>query len=112
MGRVGKATETTGRSLGRQESEWTAAIGDLQKKATRERSEVSGLKEALAKLEGKHEKLQETVARQGDDLAETRRRNSELGGRAAAGRRESAASGIERRSEGPTDSSRDEAGRL
>jgi hypothetical protein len=28
-----KVIETTGRSLGQQEGEWKAAIGDLQKKA-------------------------------------------------------------------------------
>jgi hypothetical protein len=68
-------------SLGQQDGEWKAAIGDLQKKAAQERSEVSGLKEVLGNLEGKHEKLQETVARQGEEVAETMRRNSELGRR-------------------------------
>jgi chromosome segregation ATPase len=81
IGSVREAIEVTGRSLGQQEGEWKAAIGDLHKKAAQERSEVSGLKEVLANLEGKHQKLRDTVARQGDELAETRRQNLELGGR-------------------------------
>jgi septal ring factor EnvC (AmiA/AmiB activator) len=81
IGRVGKATEATGRLLGQQEGEWKAAIGDLHKKAKQGGSEVSGLKEVLGNLESKQETLRETVAKQGTDLAETRRRNSELGGR-------------------------------
>jgi septal ring factor EnvC (AmiA/AmiB activator) len=93
MGRVEKVIEATGRSLGQQEGEWKGAIGDLQRKAAQEWSQVSGLKEALASLENKHEKLQEAVATQANELMETRRRNWELG--AATGRRESAASGIE-----------------
>jgi hypothetical protein len=44
IGRVGMATEVTGRSLGQQEGEWKAAVGDLLKKAAQERSKVSGLK--------------------------------------------------------------------
>jgi hypothetical protein len=51
----------------------------LHKKAAQERSEVSGLKEVLANLEDKHQKLRDTVARHGDELAETRRHNLELG---------------------------------
>jgi chromosome segregation ATPase len=43
--------------------------------------EVSGLKELLGNVECKHEELRKTVARQGNELTETRRRNSELGGR-------------------------------
>jgi predicted nuclease with TOPRIM domain len=43
-------------------------------------SEISGLIEMLENLEGKHEQLQETVARPGDELVETHRWNSELGG--------------------------------
>jgi chromosome segregation ATPase len=81
VGRVGKAVATIRTSLGREEGEWRAAIGDLHKKAAQERSEVSGLKEVLGNIEGKQEKLQETAARQGDEVAETIRRNSELGGR-------------------------------
>jgi predicted nucleic acid-binding Zn-ribbon protein len=53
---------------------------DLQEKLDEERSEVSGLKEAVANLEGKREKLRRAVARQGNDLAETLQQNSELGG--------------------------------
>jgi uncharacterized coiled-coil DUF342 family protein len=81
MGRVGRAIEATGRSLGQQDGEWKAATGELQKKAAEERSQVSDLKEVLGNLEGKHEKLREIVATQGDELAETRRQNLELGGR-------------------------------
>jgi hypothetical protein len=81
MGRVGKAIEATGRSLGQQEGEWKAAIGELQKKAKHARNEVSGLQEVLANFESKHEKLREIVATQGDELAETRRQNLELRGR-------------------------------
>jgi septal ring factor EnvC (AmiA/AmiB activator) len=81
IGRVGKAIEMTGMSLGQQEGEWKAAIGDLHKKAAQERSEVSGLKEVLVNPESRHEKLREIVATQGDELAETRRQNMELGGR-------------------------------
>jgi chromosome segregation ATPase len=48
-------------------------------------AELSGLRsrlrEVLGNLEGKHERLQATVTRQGDELAETCRRNEELGGR-------------------------------
>jgi chromosome segregation ATPase len=53
---------------------------DLQEKLNEERSEVSGLKEAVANLEGKREMLRRAVARQGNDLAETLRQNSGLGG--------------------------------
>jgi septal ring factor EnvC (AmiA/AmiB activator) len=81
IGRVKEAIEVTGRSLGQQEGEWKAAISDLHKKAAQERSDFSGLKEVLANLEGKHEKLREAVARQGDERAETGRQNLELGGR-------------------------------
>jgi hypothetical protein len=35
----------------------------------------------LGHIEGKHEQLRVTVTRQSDELAETRRRNEELGGR-------------------------------
>jgi chromosome segregation ATPase len=76
---VGKAIEEAGRLLGKQEGEWKAAIGDLHKKAAQEGSDVSGLKDVLGRLENKHEKRRQTVAGQGDELAETRRRNSELG---------------------------------
>jgi chromosome segregation ATPase len=82
MVRVGKAIKATERLLGQQEALWKAAIGDLQKKAKHERNKVSGLKEVLGNLEGKPEKLPETVARQGDDLGEARQRISELGERA------------------------------
>jgi chromosome segregation ATPase len=81
MGRMGKAMATIRTSLGQQEDEWRAAIGDFHKKAAQERSEISELKEVLANREGKQEKLQDTVARQADEVAETIRRNSELGGR-------------------------------
>jgi chromosome segregation ATPase len=81
MGRVGKAIEATGRSLGQQEGEWKAAIGELQEKAKHEQNRFSGLNKVLANLESKHEKLREIVATQGDELAETRRQNLELGGR-------------------------------
>jgi hypothetical protein len=47
----------------------------------RDIGEISGLKGLLANLEAKHEKLRETVASQGDELTETRRRNSEMGDR-------------------------------
>jgi hypothetical protein len=46
------------------------------------RRELDLVKEVLANLDSKHKELLETVARQGDELAETRRLNSELGGRA------------------------------
>jgi hypothetical protein len=62
MGRMGKAIEVTRTSLGQPESEWKAAIGDLNKKATPEQSEVSGLKDVLGRLDGKREELPETVA--------------------------------------------------
>jgi hypothetical protein len=51
-----------GRSLGQQEGEWKAAIGDLHKKAAQERSEISGLKEVVANLEGKYQKIRQMVA--------------------------------------------------
>jgi chromosome segregation ATPase len=70
-----------GRPLGQQEGEWKAAIRELQEKVKQEESEVSGLKEVLGNFDGKHEKLRETIARQGDDLAEARRRSEELDGR-------------------------------
>jgi hypothetical protein len=44
MGRMGEAVTGIGRSLRQHEGEWKVAIGDLQKKAAREGSEVSGLK--------------------------------------------------------------------
>jgi chromosome segregation ATPase len=80
IGRVREAMAGIGSSLRRQEGEWKAAIGDLDKKAKQERSEVSDLKKVLTNLEDEHEQLRETVARQGDALAETRRRNLEFGG--------------------------------
>jgi predicted nuclease with TOPRIM domain len=55
-------------------------MDDLHKKAQEERSEVSGLTEVLKNLDGKHERIRDTVARQGDEVSETRRRNEELGG--------------------------------
>jgi chromosome segregation ATPase len=81
MARVSEATADIGRSLTHHESEWKAAIGDLQKKANQGGSEVSGVKEMLGNLESKQATLREIVVRQGDELAETRRQNSELGGR-------------------------------
>jgi uncharacterized coiled-coil DUF342 family protein len=66
MGRVEKAIEATGRSLGQQEGEWNAAVNELQKKGKQGQSEVLGLKEMLGNLEGKHQKLRDTVARHGD----------------------------------------------
>jgi hypothetical protein len=63
IGKVKEAMVGIRRSLGQQEGE------------------VSGLKEVLGNLESKHAQLQRMVARQGDDLAETARRNEELGGR-------------------------------
>jgi chromosome segregation ATPase len=81
MGRVEKAIDATGRSLGQQEGEWKAAIGELHKNAAQERSEVSALKEVLTNFEGKHGQLREIVATQGNELAEARRQNLELGGR-------------------------------
>jgi chromosome segregation ATPase len=63
MRRVKEAMTGIGRSLGQQESN------------------VSGLKEVLGHIEGKHEQLRVTVTRQSDELAETRRQNEELGGR-------------------------------
>jgi DNA-binding winged helix-turn-helix (wHTH) protein len=53
----------------------------LQKKAKHERRKVSELREVLEDLEGKHEQLRQTVAREGGRLAETHRQNDELGGR-------------------------------
>jgi hypothetical protein len=81
MGRVGKAIEAIGRLLGQQKGEWQAAISDLHKRATQEWSKVSRMNEVLANFEGKHKKLREIIARQGDELVETCRWNSELGGR-------------------------------
>jgi septal ring factor EnvC (AmiA/AmiB activator) len=81
MGSVREAVAEIGRSQRQQEDEWKGAIDDLHKKAKEDRSEVSGLTEVLRNLEGKHEKLRETVARQGDELAATHRRNEELSGR-------------------------------
>jgi DNA repair exonuclease SbcCD ATPase subunit len=63
MGRMGKAIEATRRSLGQHESELKAAIGDFDKRAAQEQSEVSVLKDVLERLDGKHEELRETVAR-------------------------------------------------
>jgi chromosome segregation ATPase len=60
---MGKAIEAARRSLGKQENEWKAAIGDSSKRATQEQSEVSGLKDVLERLDGKHEELRETIAR-------------------------------------------------
>jgi archaellum component FlaC len=79
MGRVKEAMTGIGGSLGQQENEWKAAIGDLHKNAKPARSEASGLKEMLGNLEGKYEQLQAAVTGQGDELAEIRRRNEELG---------------------------------
>jgi septal ring factor EnvC (AmiA/AmiB activator) len=60
---------------------WEDAISDAKKLAVME-AELSGLRsnlrEVLGNLEGKHERLQATVTRQGDELAETCRRNEEL----------------------------------
>jgi uncharacterized protein YoxC len=81
IGRVREAVALIGRSQRQQEDEWKGAIDELHKKAKGERSEVSGLTEVLRNLEGKHEKLRDRVARQGDELAETFRRNEELTGR-------------------------------
>jgi predicted nucleic acid-binding Zn-ribbon protein len=81
MGRVWEAMAEIRRSQRKQEDEWKAAIGDLHKKVNQEQREVSELKEMFGNLETKHEQLREAVARQGDELAETRRRNSELSGR-------------------------------
>jgi hypothetical protein len=81
MRRVREAMAGIGRSLGQQEGEWQAVIGDLCKKPNQERNDVSQLKEVLRILETKHEQLQAMVARQGDELAETRQRNLELSSR-------------------------------
>jgi septal ring factor EnvC (AmiA/AmiB activator) len=81
MGSVREAVGVIERSQRQQEDKWKAAIGDLHKKAEGKRGEVSALTEVLRNLEGKHEKLRETVTRQGDELAETCRRNEELRGR-------------------------------
>jgi chromosome segregation ATPase len=78
MQRVREAMAGIGRSLGQQEGEWQAVIGDLCKKVNQERNDVSQLKEVLRILETKHEQLQAMVARQGDELAETRQWNLEL----------------------------------
>jgi DNA-binding protein H-NS len=82
-----------------------AALSNTEKLAVLE-AEVSrlrsGLKEVLENLEHKHEQLWETVAKQGDELAEL-----EAGPmRPGAGRSESAASRIEQRAEGATVSGR------
>jgi hypothetical protein len=61
-----------------------AALSDAEKMAAMkaELSELRyGLNEVLRNLEAKHEQLQVMVGRQGNDLAETRRRNEELGNR-------------------------------
>ena len=80
MGRVREAVAEIRRLQGRQEDERKTAMDDLHKKAQEERSEVSGLTEVLRNLDGKHERIRDTVARQGDEVSETRRRNEELGG--------------------------------
>jgi chromosome segregation ATPase len=77
MGRVREAVAVIGRSQRRQEDEWKGAIDDLHTKAKGGRGEVARLKEVLANLEGKHKKRWDTVARQGDELAETCRRNEQ-----------------------------------
>jgi chromosome segregation ATPase len=81
MGRVKEAVAEIRRSQGRQEDEWKAAIGELHKNAKEEQSEVSGLKEVVRSLDGKHEELRDTVARQSDELSETCRRNEAHSGR-------------------------------
>jgi chromosome segregation ATPase len=78
MGKVGEVMVGIKRSLGQQEGEWKAAIGDLDQKAKEEQSEVSKLKEVLENLHHNHEQLREIVVRQSTELAETVRRNSEL----------------------------------
>jgi chromosome segregation ATPase len=55
-------------------------LSEVNEVVKRDIGEVSGLKELLGNLEAKHEQLQATVARHGDELVETRRWNSELGG--------------------------------
>jgi hypothetical protein len=74
-----EAIATIERLLWQQEGEWKAAIGAFHQKASQEEREVSGLKEVLRNLDGKHEKLREPVARQDNELADTRQRNSGLG---------------------------------
>jgi septal ring factor EnvC (AmiA/AmiB activator) len=57
-------------------------LSEVKEVVKRDMGQVSGLKGLLGNLEAKHEQLRATVARHGDELAETRRRNSELGVRA------------------------------
>jgi hypothetical protein len=64
--RLREAIAGVGGSLGQQEGEWNAAIGDLLRKAKEERHKVSGLRMVLGNLEGKHEQLQAAFARQAD----------------------------------------------
>jgi hypothetical protein len=66
MGTAREVIAAIGRSLGQREGEWKAAIGGLHRKATQERRAVSSLEEVLGCLDGKHKRLRETVARQGD----------------------------------------------
>jgi cell division protein FtsB len=56
-------------------------LSEASKAVKRDIGEVSGLKELLGNLEGRHEKLRETIVRHSDEMAETHRRNSELGSR-------------------------------
>jgi hypothetical protein len=56
-------------------------LSEANEAVKRDIGEASGMKGLLGNLEAKHEKLRETVARQGGELRETRRRNSEMGDR-------------------------------
>jgi hypothetical protein len=78
MGRVSESMAGIGWSLGQQQGEWKAAIWDFYKKTNYDRNEISELKEVLGNLDGKHRRLQTMVVRQGHDLMQTVRRNSEL----------------------------------
>jgi predicted nuclease with TOPRIM domain len=77
---VREAVAEIRRLKGRQEDERKTAMDNLHKKAQEERSEVSGLTEVLRNLDGKHERIPDTVAMQGDEVFETCQRNEELGG--------------------------------
>jgi hypothetical protein len=79
MRRVREAVAGIEKSLAKQEGEWRVTIGDLDKRAKQERSEVSGLKEVLGNLQDKYEKLRETVVSLGGSVQQLEEENRRLG---------------------------------
>jgi hypothetical protein len=100
MARVRDAMAEMGRSPGQQEGEWKATILDMDRKASQERTEVSALKKVLANLEGKREHLRRQLRGRVTIWRKLSDGTVSWAGGAAAGRRELAALGIERRFEG------------